>query len=105
MGSKYIKIIYLIWSFTFISSFNLLLIFSFNLQIKLVFEKFRITKKDIDAAIEVQTVEIIVPYVTPHMIPEANKKIIAIGKSITIPKIKRRENKINANIVFSKEKS
>ena len=53
---------------------------------------------------DVDIVEIIVPSTTPQIIPEVNKKIIAIGISITIPNINKKQNTIIDNDEFTKEK-
>ena len=52
---------------------------------------------------DVDIVEIIVPSTTPQIIPEVNKKSIAIGISITMPKINKKQNKTIANKEFSNE--
>ena len=81
----------LIWSLLPIFKSILSLIFFFNFEKKLFFEKFLIIKNEIDAAAEVAIVEIIVPNIAPHIIPDTNKKNIAIGINITIPKINKKQ--------------
>ena len=56
------------------------------------------------APTDIDIVEIIVPSTTPQIIPEVNKKIIAIGISITIPNINKKQNTIIDNDEFTKEK-
>ncbi len=53
---------------------------------------------------DVDIVEIIVPSTTPQIIPEVNKKIIAIGISITMPKMNKKQNNAIASEGFSNEK-
>ena len=57
----------------------------------LVEETRAIIKNEIDAAAEVAIVEITVPNIAPHIIPDTNKKNIAIGINITMPNINKKQ--------------
>ena len=80
---------------------NFLEILSLILEKNRLFEKFLITKNEIDAAEEVAIVEIMVPNAAPHIIPDINKKNIAIGINITMPKINNKQNKSTEKNGFS----
>ena len=92
---------YFIWFFVSILKSIFFEILSLILEKNWLFEKFLITKNEIDAAVEVAIVDIMVPNAAPHIIPDINKKNIAIGINITIPKINNKQNKITERRGFA----